>query len=139
MTGLGDLEKNPVNHQAARIVAKVVWLVRCRDEDVPRHERVFFFEGVEDEIPFEAKAKLHAARMIMKVGALSNGEEVAESENRNAVDAILPQVKDPITGFVTIGYLVGYHRANIIANNLMPIGYKKIIERIMLTCSKDSV
>lgn len=75
----------------------------------------------------------------MEVGALSNGEEVTESENRNAVDAILPQVKDPIPRFITIGYLVCYHLVRIIANNLMPIGYKKIIERIILTCSKDSV
>ena len=104
-----------------------------------RHEWVFFAEGVEYEIPLKAEAKLHATGMIMEVGSLSDCEEVAESENRNAVDAVGPQVKNSITGFVTIGYFIGYHLARIIANNLMPIGYKKIIERIMLTCSKDSV
>ena len=69
----------------------------------------------------------------MKVRPLSNSEEVTESKNWNAVDAILPQVKNPIPRLVTIGYFIGYHLARIIANNLMMIGYKKIIERIMLT------
>ena len=114
-------------------------LVRGRDEDVPGHEGVFLVDRIEDEIPFEAKAELHATGMIMEVGALSDGEEVAESENGNAVDAVRAEVEDPITGFVTIGYFVGYHLACIIANNLMLIGYKKIIERIMPTCLEDSV
>ena len=113
--------------------------MRCRDEDVPGHKGVFFIEGVEDEIPFEAEAELHAAGMVMEVDTLSNGKEVAESENGNAVDAILPQVKDPIPRFIIIGYLVCYHRSRIIANNLTPMGYKKIIERIMPTCLEDSV
>ena len=133
LTGLGDLEEDPVNHQAARIVAEGMRFVRSGGKDVPGHERVFFVGGVEDKIPLEAKAELHAAGMIMEVGSLSNGEKVAESENGNAVDAVRAEVKDPITGFVAIGYLVGYHLARIIAYNLMPLGYKKIIERIMPT------
>lgn len=90
LAGLGNFEKNPVNHQPAWIVAKVVWLVWCRDENVPGHEWIFLVNGVENEIPLETETELHTAGMIMEVGALSNGEKIAESEDWNAVDAILP-------------------------------------------------
>ena len=109
LAGLGDFEKNPENLQSAWIVAKVVWFVWGRSKDMPWHEGVFIVDGVEDEISLEAEAELHAARVIMEIGALSNGEKVAEAENGDAVDAVRTEVKDPITGFVTIGYLVSYH------------------------------
>ena len=76
--------------------------MRCRDEDVPGHKGVFFIDGIEDEIALEAEAELHAAGMVMEVDTLSNGKEVAESENGNAVNAVRAEVKDPITGFITI-------------------------------------
>ena len=66
------------------------------------HEGVFFVEGVENEISLEAKAEFHATGMVMEVDTLSNGKEVAESENGNAVNAVRAEVKDPITGFITI-------------------------------------
>ena len=119
LAGLGDFEKNPENLQSAWIVAKVVWFVWGRSKDMPWHEGVFIVDGVEDEIPFEAEAELHATGMIMEVDALSDGKEVAESENGNAVDAVRAEVKDPITRFIAIGYLVGYHLARIIAYNLI--------------------
>lgn len=137
--GLWNLEKNPINHQAAWIVTEVMRLVRSRDKDMSGHEWIFFVEGVEDKVSFEAEAELHAARVIMEVGSLSDGEKIAESENGNAVDAVLTEVKDPITGLVAIGYFVGYHLARIISNNSIPIGYKKIIERNMPTSFENRV
>ena len=139
LAGLGNLEKNPVNHQSARIGTKVVWFVRCRDEDVPGHKGVFFIDGIEDEIALEAEAELHAAGMVMEVGPLPDGMEVAEAENGNAADAIRAKVKDPIARFVAIGYSVGHHLVRIIADNPVPMGYKKIIEKIIPTCHWDVV
>lgn len=107
--GLWNLEKNPANHQPARIIAEVMWLVRSRDEDMPGHEGVCFVSSIEDKIPFEAEAEFHTTGMIMEVGPLSNGEEIAETQDGNAVDAVRAEVKDPIPGFVAIGYPVGYH------------------------------
>ena len=101
-------------------------------------------ESVGAQVVFEEPGRFLKSRndrhaSEMEIRPVPDGIEVAGAEDGNAADAVLPQVKDPITGFVTIGYLVGHHLARIIPNNLTPMGYKKIIERNILTCLWESV
>ena len=52
--------------------------------------------------------------MIMKVRFWADGGEVAVPKDGDAINAIGTQVENPASGFVAVGYFVGYHYVRII-------------------------
>ena len=96
--GLRRADEQPVEERPLLVDAQTVYVVRIRNEDLPRQQGTGPPVAVELHAPLQAKGDLHAFRMTVEDRPLARPRGTLHAQNGNLGKTDRPQVHDTPTG-----------------------------------------